>query len=124
MLIAISLLFTLIAGAANGIMDLINFHWHRAPEFMQKNYQFWNPEISWKNKWNTETGKEKFLGSSTIFAFLTDGWHLMKTIMLICLIGTPSLLILFNDHLNFIDSLLVFLVLRFTFGLGFYITYG
>jgi hypothetical protein len=43
-------------------------------------YYFWNPTISWRNKWkngNKEDG-EDYWGSSTFFVWRTDGWHLCK----------------------------------------------
>jgi hypothetical protein len=66
-----------LAGLAEGMMDKIQF---RLPNRWIGN-RFWDPAISWMNKWDFwEEGKERFLGSSTAFVFLTDGWHLMKWI--------------------------------------------
>lgn len=63
------------------IMDKLQFHYHTTKLFRKLNPKFWNPEISWKNKWkngNKEEG-EKFPFSSTLLVSFTDGWHLMKT---------------------------------------------
>lgn len=83
-----------------GVMDELAHHYYsiRIP-FIKKNPQFWNKDISWKNKWKTtiitvpttkqkalivlygwENKKEKFWGSSRWFVFITDGWHLMQFI--------------------------------------------
>lgn len=69
----------LLAGIAEAHMDCLQFHFFDTP-FVKRKHQFWNPEISWKNKYkngNSSIGPA-FLGSTTIFVFLTDGWHLMK----------------------------------------------
>lgn len=84
MIITIFILFNLlgfIAGASNGLMDLIQFHWNEAPEFMKKKSNFWNPKESWKRKYkDNDPKKEKtFIGKyATGF---TDGWHMLKMIM-------------------------------------------
>ena len=48
---------------------------------------FWNESVAWKNKWKNGDYKqgERFLGSSTVFVFLTSGWHLIQEVMLILL---------------------------------------
>lgn len=59
------------AGAFEGVMDGLQFHYDK-PD------QFWNPDISWQNKYkgrNTENGKT-FAGK--YFVAATDGWHMMK----------------------------------------------
>lgn len=43
------------------------------------NHGYFNPGISWKNKWQEgSTTKERFLGSSTVFAPFTDYYHFSK----------------------------------------------
>lgn len=75
-------------------MDLIMHHWYKAPGFMKKNEKFWNEQIAWKNKWEKDwagepmVGKEKFWFSSSLLVSLTSGWHLMKSIMINCFIGS------------------------------------
>ncbi|HCY78079.1 MAG TPA: hypothetical protein DHV28_19405 [Ignavibacteriales bacterium] len=50
--------------------------------------QFWDPAISWKNKYvDSDPSKQKVKMSLFFFSinkpsFLTDGWHLLKAIML------------------------------------------
>lgn len=62
-----------IAGGFDGAMDGLSFHY-------DKGNTFWNPDLSYGNKWkhNDKTQGERFMGSSTVFVFATDGWHLMK----------------------------------------------
>jgi len=60
-----------VAGIAEGIMDGLQFHY-------DKPNQFWNPDLSWRNKYkggdpaNGKTFRGKYM------VFTTDGWHLMK----------------------------------------------
>lgn len=72
-----------IASIANGIMDKLMFHFTTSI-FKDKNPLFWNPSVSWKNKWKhgNKSEGEKFWGSSTIFVWTTDAWHLFKSIMM------------------------------------------
>lgn len=63
-----------ISGASKGTADFLQFHY-------TGNSKFWNPDLSWQNKWKNDDPAqgEKFLGSSTIFVTFTDGWHMMNT---------------------------------------------
>lgn len=67
-----------LAGACNGVMDALQFHYSKTG-FLEES-TFWNPEISWKNKYrggDPSNGPAFFL-STTVLVFLTDGWHLFK----------------------------------------------
>lgn len=79
-------MFFVCAGLSNGVMDSLQFH-YPATAFSNAqrfNQQFWNPAESWRNKYRNSDVKqgEAFVGSSTVFVFLTDGWHLVKFLML------------------------------------------
>jgi hypothetical protein len=78
----ITALLLLLSGAADGVRDTISFHYNQTG--LSKDNLFWNPDISWRNKWkdgDKEQG-ERFPGSSTVFVWATDAWHLFQTIML------------------------------------------
>ena len=78
--IYILVMFSAIAKAA---MDKLNFHFYDSI-FSKLSHRFWNSEYSWQNKWRDgkpELG-EDYPFSSTLFVFLTDGWHLMQFIFL------------------------------------------
>ena len=80
LLTILGLLFVVAASIAEAIMDKTQFHYDKSI-FSQDKYKqtFWNPNLSWVNKWKDNSGKEeKFLGSSSIFVFTTDAWHLFK----------------------------------------------
>jgi hypothetical protein len=58
-------------------MDTLVFSF---PSSKFKNLHAWNPVVSWRNKWKNGDPRqgERFLGSSTVFVFLTDAWHLSQ----------------------------------------------
>ena len=75
--------FTLISGYADGAADVMQFKYDRSVFAQHEgNKSFWNPKVSWRNKYyngNPEDGA-LFPLSTTLFVNLTDGWHLSKTI--------------------------------------------
>lgn len=71
------LLCVIIAGVCKAVRDTLQFHYTNSVFRKCKNIQFWNVDISWKNKYKEgEIGTPKFWGSTTIFVWLTDAWHL------------------------------------------------
>ena len=67
-----------LAGALNGVNQDLLFHYHEFQStFPNANPEFWDPSISWRNKYkNGDPAQgEAFPGSSTIFAAATDGYH-------------------------------------------------
>lgn len=107
-MIALSIIgFILIAIAAvsEAVMDKLQFHFDKSTFKENKNQLFWNPQESWKNKWKEDLKTEKFPGSSTIFVFTTDAWHLFKFIRTSCLfIGLP---LLYGSGLSIITSMIL-----------------
>jgi hypothetical protein len=75
----------LLGGVANGVMDTLSFHY--GASIFPKDSQYWNKNLSWKNKWKQVDGElvqpltPRFFGSSTFLVFLTDGWHFFQMIM-------------------------------------------
>ena len=70
------------AGSFDGTVEIIKFDYGAFKRvFPNANDQFWDPNISWHNKWQDgERAKgEKFLGSSTVFVWTTDGYHLLRS---------------------------------------------
>lgn len=113
----LTILLILISGLANGLMDLISYKWDVVPDWMRKRASYWNPEYSWRNKWEfnymDEIIGERFWLSSTALVWLTDGWHLMKEIML----SSLSVAIALQGEWWW------YLVARGVFAIGFKITY-
>jgi hypothetical protein len=73
-----------LSGVSNAVMDTLVHHYNSSI-FRDKNVKFWNPKDSWMNKWIVDIDgsyKERFVGSSTVFVWTTDGWHLFQFLML------------------------------------------
>jgi len=82
-----SIIFIILASACNAIMDVLSTRYYVSIFSKFNNRQFWNWEISHTNKWQwgDKANGEKFFLSSTMLSFLTDGWHLFKFIMIVCI---------------------------------------
>lgn len=81
----LSILFFILAGASNAVMDKIVFHWDRSIFKGTKFEQWANPKVSYQNKWKNNSNSlegEKFFGSSTIFVWTTDLWHFAQSFMI------------------------------------------
>ena len=96
----------------------LNFHFYESI-FAKLNHRFWNSEYSWQNKWRDgkpELG-EDYPFSSTLFVFLTDGWHLMQFIFL----NTIFLALFFVSLQDFSlrEAIVHLILLRALFGVTF-----
>lgn len=60
-----------VAGLFEGVMDGLQFHY-------DKPNQFWNPDISWTNKYKNNDPAQGKTFAGKYFVAATDGWHLMK----------------------------------------------
>lgn len=70
-----------LSGAADGTAETLRDHYHEFKiTFPNANDQFWNPSISWKNKYRNGdyTQGPKFPLSTTALVWVTDGFHLMR----------------------------------------------
>jgi hypothetical protein len=70
------------SGLIDGTIESINYHYEdgfklRCPN---ANDHFWNPAVSWKNKYknNDPAQGPKFAGSTNVFVFTTDAYHLLR----------------------------------------------
>jgi hypothetical protein len=78
----ISLILVIISGICNAVMDIISFKYYTSV-FSKLNARFWNPEISWKNKYinfNPNMGRRKLFWRINYPVQITDAWHLFKTL--------------------------------------------
>lgn len=117
--ILLSIPFLILAGFFNYWMDIVDHKFPAfAPEWMKKRSEFWNHRSSWANKWEwdgMEIVGEKFFGSSTIFVCFTDGWHLLKELMLECICIAIAIATGLPWYFVF--------VFRAAFGVGFAVNY-
>ncbi len=123
----ISLLLVVLAAICNAVMDTISFH-YKISIFTKFNPQWWNPAISWKNKYvdyskfAEYTGKvsklEKRIFILNLFSikyptFLTDAWHFFKSLMIV-LLGFA--IVLYVPVVNiYVDIILVGFAWNLTF---------
>ena len=116
----ISLLLVALAAICNAVMDVISFHYKQSI-FTKFNPQWWNPAISWKNKyidWDNDVRMEKVIYIGNLFSikyptFLTDAWHFFKSLMIV-LLGFA--IVLYNPVVNiYVDIILVGLAWNLTF---------
>ena len=79
--------------------------------------KWWNKTTGANNKWKLgdKANGERFLGSSTVFVFLTDGWHLFQFLF------HTSWQLAIAIHLDY--WFLMFLLIKTSFSLIFYISY-
>jgi hypothetical protein len=103
----ISILFVILASICNAIMDVCSFHYSNSI-FNKLNPKYWNPEISWKNKYidcdPTKGMRKIFFGLLDYPVFLTDAWHLFKSLMIIFLVTAIVLYKpLFSQLIDFVS---------------------
>lgn len=109
----ISLILVTLAGVVKAFMDA-------AAHGKIKGSDWWNEDLSWNNKWKNGDKKqgEAFIGSSTVFVFLTSGWHLLQFVFLNLII---SALVLYKP---IVGSVWDFLILSAALRIPFQIIYG
>jgi hypothetical protein len=114
----IGVILVSVAGISKSIMDKLQFHFHKSifkQDPVKYYQQFWDPTLSWSNKYKEGSMTEpKFFGSTSYFVFLTDAWHLFQMIMTISLFIGISITSYYCD--SFIELLLKVMVLRIFFG--------
>lgn len=117
-MISIIYILVMISAIAKAGMDKINFHFYESI-FSKFSHRFWNSEYSWQNKWrdgNPDLG-EDYPFSSTLFVFLTDGWHLLQFIFLNSFF-VALFLIALHDF-SYREAIVQLILLRALFGLVF-----
>lgn len=122
---AIATLMFFIAGLSEGLMDWLQFRLpHDFSRDDLRNSQYWNPLLSWKNKWHDGDPKngEAFCQSSRLFVFLTDGWHMMKFIRNIFIFA--AVLVVATCELTIVQALIGVVLCRLMYGVGFAVTYN
>jgi hypothetical protein len=118
MMIIFSVILVIVAGVAKGFMDTLQFHYYQMR--WKLNPQYWNPEISWQNKYTWGKGKPRWFQwlLKNPLVFITDGWHLMQFVFLNSLCLIPAIL---QPYYN---PFLAFLVIRGIFGILFSLFYN
>lgn len=78
----VSLILVFFAAICNAIMDNLNFHYYKSIFKKWGKQNFWNPAVSWENKYE----------KNIIFKIkiplpdpISDAWHICKSLMIIFL---------------------------------------
>jgi len=113
-----------LAGALNGVNQDLLFHYYEFQNtFPNANPEFWDPSISWRNKY--ENGDplqgEAFPGSSTIFVGVTDGYHATVAGRNLMITTTICLSPKTKGWRPFVKKTLLY---SLSYGLGFEMVYG
>lgn len=81
-------------GVSKGYSDVLSFRYQNFKTIHPNaNDQFWNPDISWTNKYKNGDPAlgPAFFGSTTVFVWTTDAPHLIPSAGKVCLIGAVVL---------------------------------
>lgn len=72
----------LVGGTSDAVVEVLRHDYPAFKRTFNLSDTYWNPAVSWRNKWKDgDPAKgEAFPGSSTVFVFTTDGYHLMRSI--------------------------------------------
>jgi hypothetical protein len=84
-MIYLSLTFLILAAICNAVMDT-SVHHYSTSKLKNLNPNFWNGEISWKNKYidgDSKKGRVKWYFGLNKPVQLTDAFHLFKMFMII-----------------------------------------
>lgn len=72
-----------LSGMLDGTIESINYHYESGfkTKFQDADDQFWNPELSWRNKYKNGDPAQgpKFYGSTSALVFTTDAYHALRT---------------------------------------------
>lgn len=85
----ISVIAWMLASICNALMDTLQFHWYKFRWKDSVNAQFWNPQISWKQKYidgDPKKGRKQWCFGKLCIdkpVVFTDAWHFIKMLMIV-----------------------------------------
>jgi hypothetical protein len=118
-MIYIGFLLFILSGMFEAVMDKLQFHYDLSIFKNFKNQLFWDPKISWKNKYedgNPMKG-ERFFLSKSLFVGVTDAWHLFKLFRTLTIFA--GIYFLFIPCATKYMCLMFVIIARILFGLSF-----
>lgn len=116
--------FALFAGMCDGLAQTLYSHYYTFENrFPDANRQYWNPSESWTNKYkNGDPAQgEKFIGSTTIFVFSTDAFHLLRTVNKLNLLALGAFE--FSEKRPWLNYVIDFVFYSAVYSAGFTLTY-
>lgn len=112
----ISIVLMVLSGMFNACMDVLKVRYNVSIFKDMKAQQWINPALSWTNKWKPTT-KFGDLIMSTVLVWVTDLWHLVKMLMIVCI---SLAIVLYNPLFKwYIDPFLMYIAFTGTFELFF-----
>lgn len=132
-LLIIVLALSFLAGLADGTRDVLSFRYAQSvfpqgadEQLMGGGPQYWNPAMSWRNKWeNGDPAQgEAFPLASGALVWLTDGWHLMQFIMLTAFQLAIALPVIRLLRLRWWWVLIALVPLKLAFSVGFAVMFS
>lgn len=78
-----SLIFIMLAAICNAIMDTITYHWYESIFCGFVNRHWWDPEVSWRNKYKQGQPYNGLKKWWIFDAQFTDAWHTFKSLMIV-----------------------------------------
>jgi hypothetical protein len=118
-MIYVGFLLFILSGMFEAVMDKLQFHYDLSIFKNFKNQLFWDPKISWKNKY--EDGDpmkgERFFLSKSLFVGVTDAWHLFKLFRTLTIFA--GIYFLFIPCATKYTCLMFVIIARILFGLSF-----
>jgi hypothetical protein len=120
----IILLLCMLSGAFDGLAETLKWHYSQfIARFANANPAFWNPAISWTNKYKNGDylQGEKFWQSSRAFVFTTDGYHLSRFFRNVIIIS--AIAVQFHNHGPWWHYIIFITSTYFAYTIGFSIIY-
>lgn len=115
-LLLIPLFFYCLSGALDAVMDVLQDHFS-VSVFKNLNPQFWNPNVSWTNKYidgDVNKGHKKITILGFAFNYpdaLTDAWHMSKMLMVVTDVMSITSAAWIGFHYSFIWLLVYFAII-------------
>jgi len=103
--IILCLAFVVISSACNAMTNVLLFHWYKFRWNDVVKTQWWNPEVSWRNKY-VDGERRKWFWGINYPAQLTDAFHFFKMwqVIFICCAIVSSY---FSAQMRIFDSILL-----------------
>ena len=120
----IILLLCMLSGACDGLAETLKWHYSQFnARFANANPAFWNPAISWTNKYKNRDylQRENFRQTSRAFDFTTDGYHLARMFRNVLVFSVIAFQ--FNSPCFWWQYLIIFASCYFAYSIGFSIIF-
>jgi hypothetical protein len=116
-LVVVGIILVGLAGISEAIMDKLIFHYDNSIFKSFNNQKYWDPELSWVNKYKKDLVTERFMFSTTILVFLTDAWHFLKFVRTLFMF--VGLVIIGANSLSIFHIIIFTIIARIVFGVIF-----